>query len=59
MITVHASGGRKMMEAAVEAASDFPSMKILALTVVTGRSNNSMTTATLGKLSKPDYLLLT
>jgi orotidine-5'-phosphate decarboxylase len=36
MLTVHASGGKRMMEAAVEAASEFLNMKILALTVVTG-----------------------
>lgn len=35
MVTVHASGGRRMMQAAVEAASHFPAMKILAITVVT------------------------
>lgn len=35
-ITVHASGGRGMLEAAVLAASEFPDMQILALTVVTG-----------------------
>ncbi|WP_163936029.1 orotidine-5'-phosphate decarboxylase [Paraferrimonas sp. SM1919] len=31
MVTVHASGGQKMMEAAVKAASAFPHMKVLAL----------------------------
>lgn len=36
MVTVHASGGVKMMEAAVMAAKEFPEMKIIALTVVTG-----------------------
>ena len=43
IITVHASGGPKMMVAAVEAASEFPSMKVLALTVVTGLSDNDLT----------------
>ncbi len=42
MVTVHASGGQKMMESAVEAASDFPNMKVLALTVVTGLNNQDL-----------------
>ena len=41
-ITVHASGGRKMMEAAVLAASEFPEMRVLALTVVTGLSEQDL-----------------
>ena len=35
-VTVHASGGRRMLAAAAEAAHDFPEMNIIALTVVTG-----------------------
>ena len=42
MITVHASGGQKMMETAVEAALEFPKMKVLALTVVTGLSDQDL-----------------
>jgi orotidine-5'-phosphate decarboxylase len=42
MVTVHASGGQKMMETAVEAASEFPNMKILALTVVTGLNDQDL-----------------
>lgn len=42
MVTVHASGGQKMMEAAVQAASEFPQMKVLALTVVTGLSDQDL-----------------
>ena len=41
-LTVHASGGKKMMQAAVEAATQFPNMKILALTVVTGLSEQDL-----------------
>lgn len=42
MITVHASGGKKMMQAAVEAAKPFPDLHILALTVVTGLSDQDL-----------------
>ncbi len=42
MITVHASGGRRMMDAAVEAASEFSNLNILALTVVTGLSAHDL-----------------
>ena len=42
MVTVHATGGGKMMQAAVEASSEFPAMKILALTVVTGLSDRDL-----------------
>jgi orotidine-5'-phosphate decarboxylase len=42
MVTVHASGGQKMMESAVEAASEFPNMKVLALTVVTGLNDQDL-----------------
>jgi orotidine-5'-phosphate decarboxylase len=43
MITVHASGGRAMMAAGVEAASEFPGLTILALTVVTGLTDQDLT----------------
>lgn len=42
MITVHASGGKQMMQAAVEAANNFPNLRILALTVVTGLSEQDL-----------------
>ncbi len=42
MVTVHASGGQKMMEAAAEAASEFPNMKVIALTVVTGLNDQDL-----------------
>jgi len=42
MVTVHASGGQKMMESAVAAASEFPNMKVLALTVVTGLTDQDL-----------------
>ena len=42
MVTVHATGGEKMMQAAVEASAEFPAMNILALTVVTGLSGRDL-----------------
>lgn len=42
MITVHASGGQKMMESAVEAAAVYPGLKVLALTVVTGLGDQDL-----------------
>ncbi|MCB8984129.1 MAG: orotidine-5'-phosphate decarboxylase [Ardenticatenaceae bacterium] len=42
MITVHASGGRQMMQTAVAAAAEFPDLKVLALTVVTGLSDDDL-----------------
>lgn len=35
MVTVHAMGGSRIMEAAVRAAADFPRLHVIALTVVT------------------------
>jgi orotidine-5'-phosphate decarboxylase len=35
MVTVHASGGSAVLRSAVEAASRFPQLKVLALTVIT------------------------
>jgi len=42
MITVHASGGERMMASAVEAASGFPNMKVIAVTVVTGLNDQDL-----------------
>ncbi|NGO75941.1 orotidine-5'-phosphate decarboxylase [Streptomyces sp. YC504] len=49
MVTVHGMGGIGIMSAAVEAARDFPGMRILALTVVT-----SMTDADLADIGVVD-----
>ncbi|MEQ8992992.1 MAG: orotidine-5'-phosphate decarboxylase [Pseudomonadales bacterium] len=35
MVTVHASGGKAVLRAAVDAAADYPELKVLALTVIT------------------------
>ncbi len=49
MVTVHGMGGSSIMSAAVEAARDFPSLRVLALTVVT-----SMTDADLEDIGVDD-----
>lgn len=42
MITVHAMGGKKIMEATVNAAQPFPEMEILGLTVVTSMTDQDL-----------------
>ncbi|MEV0185882.1 orotidine-5'-phosphate decarboxylase [Streptomyces sp. NPDC050625] len=49
MVTVHGMGGSGIMSAAVEAARDFPHLRVLALTVVT-----SMTDADLADIGVSD-----
>ncbi|MET8406286.1 orotidine-5'-phosphate decarboxylase [Streptomyces sp900116325] len=49
MVTVHGMGGSNIMSAAVDAARDFPGLRILALTVVT-----SMTEADLADIGVDD-----
>jgi orotidine-5'-phosphate decarboxylase len=41
-VTVHASGGSKILRSAVEAARPFPKMQILAITVVTSLLNEDL-----------------
>ncbi|MER7623334.1 orotidine-5'-phosphate decarboxylase [Streptomyces sp. NPDC126503] len=42
LVTVHAMGGREIMAAAVEAARDFPRLRVLALTVVTSMTDRDL-----------------
>ncbi|MEU5943450.1 orotidine-5'-phosphate decarboxylase [Micromonospora sp. NPDC047548] len=42
MVTVHAMGGSTIMEAAVRAASDFPQLRVIALTVVTSLTDTDL-----------------
>lgn len=42
MVSVHASGGRKIMEAAVKAAASYSNLEVLALTVVTSLTNQDL-----------------
>ncbi|MFF6994740.1 orotidine-5'-phosphate decarboxylase [Streptomyces sp. NPDC008313] len=51
MVTVHGMGGGTIMSAAVEAARDFPGLRVLALTVVT-----SMTDADLADVGVGDRM---
>ncbi|MCX4986801.1 orotidine-5'-phosphate decarboxylase [Streptomyces sp. NBC_00572] len=43
MVTVHGMGGISIMSAAVDAARDFPGLRILALTVVTSMTDADLT----------------
>ncbi|MGW2810153.1 orotidine-5'-phosphate decarboxylase, partial [Streptomyces sp. NPDC001450] len=42
MVTVHSMGGTGIMAAAVEAARDFPALRVLALTVVTSMTDSDL-----------------
>lgn len=42
MVTVHASGGRKALEAAVRAAEPYPGLMVLGLTVVTSMTETDL-----------------
>jgi orotidine-5'-phosphate decarboxylase len=42
MVTVHASGGSAVLKAAVAAAAPYPSLKVLALTVITSLSDRDL-----------------
>jgi orotidine-5'-phosphate decarboxylase len=42
MVTVHASAGSAVLSAAVEAATDFPALSVLALTVITSLTDESL-----------------
>lgn len=42
MITVHASGGTKMLRAATEAAKSYPKLQVLAVTVVTSLTDDDL-----------------
>ena len=42
MVTVHASAGSSVLEAAVASAAHFPELKVLALTVITSMDNEAL-----------------
>ncbi|WP_330296799.1 orotidine-5'-phosphate decarboxylase [Streptomyces sp. NBC_00503] len=56
MVTVHAMGGTGIMAAAVEAAREFPRLKVLALTVVTSMTSGDL--ADVGIASSTDEQVL-
>jgi orotidine-5'-phosphate decarboxylase len=43
MVNVHASGGQAMLEAAAQAAADYPSMQLIAVTVLTSTTPDAHT----------------
>lgn len=56
MVTVHSMGGTGIMAAAVEAARDFPGLRVLALTVVTSMTGSDL--ADIGIGADPDEQVL-
>ncbi|MGW0885276.1 orotidine-5'-phosphate decarboxylase [Streptomyces sp. NPDC002671] len=56
MVTVHSMGGTSIMTAAVEAARDFPEMRILALTVVTSMTDEDLADIGIGDSAKQQAL---
>ena len=42
MVTVHAFGGRAVLQAAVDAAKPYPNLKVLALTVITNLTDEDL-----------------
>lgn len=58
MVTVHAMGGRGILSAAVEAARDFPGLRILALTVVTSMTDTDLADIGIGDAMEEQVLRL-
>ncbi|MBT2452140.1 orotidine-5'-phosphate decarboxylase [Streptomyces sp. ISL-43] len=56
MVTVHSMGGTGIMTAAVEAAREFPGLRVLALTVVTSMTGSDL--ADIGIGADPDEQVL-
>ncbi|MCX5178860.1 orotidine-5'-phosphate decarboxylase [Streptomyces virginiae] len=56
MVTVHAMGGTGIMSAAVEAAREFPRLRVLALTVVTSMTGSDL--ADIGVAADPEEQVL-
>ncbi|MGW6704961.1 orotidine-5'-phosphate decarboxylase [Streptomyces sp. NPDC054956] len=56
MVTVHSMGGTGIMAAAVEAAREFPGLRVLALTVVTSMTGSDL--ADIGIGADPDAQVL-
>ncbi|MFJ1568084.1 orotidine-5'-phosphate decarboxylase [Streptomyces erythrochromogenes] len=58
MVTVHAMGGTGIMAAAVEAARDFPGLRVLALTVVTSMTGSDLADIGVGAGTEEQVLRL-
>ncbi|MEU1616459.1 orotidine-5'-phosphate decarboxylase [Streptomyces sp. NPDC005722] len=58
MVTVHGMGGSSIMSAAVDAARDFPGLRILALTVVTSMTDADLTDIGVGETVDEQVLRL-
>ncbi|MFD9303320.1 orotidine-5'-phosphate decarboxylase [Streptomyces sp. NPDC060048] len=56
MVTVHSMGGTGIMAAAVEAAREFPALRVLALTVVTSMTGSDLADVGIG--ADPDEQVL-
>ncbi|GGX96900.1 orotidine-5'-phosphate decarboxylase [Streptomyces anandii] len=58
MVTVHGMGGTGIMRAAVEAARDFPRLRVLALTVVTSMTDADLADVGVGRPARDQALRL-
>ncbi|MEU6867264.1 orotidine-5'-phosphate decarboxylase [Streptomyces sp. NPDC046876] len=58
MVTVHAMGGVGIMSAAVEAAREFPDLRVLALTVVTSMTDADLAAIGVGGATQEQVLRL-
>ncbi|MFI6108124.1 orotidine-5'-phosphate decarboxylase [Streptomyces sp. NPDC051310] len=58
LVTVHGMGGRGIMAAAVDAARDFPALRILALTVVTSMTDEDLADIGVGNPAEEQVLRL-
>ncbi|MFJ9870247.1 orotidine-5'-phosphate decarboxylase [Streptomyces sp. NPDC101165] len=58
MVTVHSMGGTGIMAAAVDAARDFPELRVLALTVVTSMTDSDLADIGVGVSTESQVLRL-
>ena len=58
MVTVHAMAGTRIMKAAVEAAAEYPQLRIIALTVVTSLTDTDLTEIGLSATAKEQVVRL-
>lgn len=58
MVTVHASGGSAVLRAALQAASQFPRLKVLALTVITSMGDHDLQEVGVGSTVREQVMRL-